>query len=378
MISLDSEHLCLLELIKASLFDSVPNLPKEANWESVFECAKVQCIVPLVASCVPVEHRNMWFGLACQNKAHFMQMIYEQNILVKLFKEVNIPVVVLKGSSAAIYYPNPSLRTFGDIDLYVSERDLKTARKLLKVNGYNFTSKDYRHYEFVKNNLDVELHYKFSSKIYKDIEHIVLNGLYNSVEYNIANYSFSGLPAYENGLVLLGHIMQHLKTSGIGLRQIIDWMMFVHKELDDSAWDNHFKALAVEAGLDKLAITTTFMCRKWLGLPDRITWCDVADEQVADQLLIRVLDDGNFGHDRAPVEVIKHSIKNEGFFSYLQREGLENWRLAQKCVLFRPLAWLYQLCRYIFKGIAGYFSGKKLFMKDKHNMSLDELWKRLE
>ena len=120
------------------------------------------------------------------------------------------------------------------------------------------------------------------------------------------------------------------------------------------------------------------MCKKWLGLPDDITWCNVADEIVADQLLIRVLDDGNFGHDRAPAEVIKHSIRNEGLFPFLQREGMENWRLAQKFVVLRPLAGIYQIIRYMCKGIVVFFTGKKVFIKDKNIMSLEDLWKRLE
>ena len=97
----------------------------------------------------------------------------------------------------------------------------------------------------------------------------------------------------------------------------------------------------------------------------------------SDILLLRILDDGNFGNDRSSSESVKTSLKKEGTFKYLQRAGLINWSLAQKYAVFRPFAWLYQLCRYVGKGIVGLFTGKKVFMKGK-NISIEELWRRLE
>lgn len=378
MISLNSEQTCLLELIKASLFDLTPEISESVNWESVFESAKKQCLVPMVISSVPAEYRNEWSILSARYKAYFMQMLYAQKSLVKLLCDNNIQFIILKGTAASIYYPNPLLRTFGDIDFYVTEETVGLVENLLRQNGYVFVSNDDRHYEFEKYGIDFELHFRFSCNYYNDIEDVVLNGMNNAVEYKIYDTTFYSLPTYENGLVILGHIMQHLKDSGIGLRQIIDWMMFVHNELDDSAWEKHFRQLAVNAGLEKLAITVTFMCRKWLGLHKEITWCDIADEEVADQVLFRILDDGNFGSDRAPYENIRRFIKNEGFFKYLQHSGLSNWPLAQKYKFLRPLAWLYQICKFLGQGFVRLFTGKKVFRKNKKNLSLEELWKELE
>lgn len=378
MISLDKEQIYLLELIKASLFGIPQKIPEDANWEKIFDTAKTQCIVPLLAFCVPYEHRNKWNELSYQSKAHFMQMIYEQNAIVNLLKDNGIPFAILKGTAASVYYPNPTLRTFGDIDVYISKESLVFTRRILDNNGYQFVKNDGSEYAYEKNGIEVELHIKISGTYYNDVEHLVLEGLKNSIDYKIVDNSFPGLPAYENGISLLGHIMHHLKTYGIGLRQIIDWMMFVHKELDDSAWYNHFQSMAKEAGLEKLAINVTYMCKNRLGLTGSITWCNSADYVVADQLLIQILDDGNFGYNRAPYEKVKTSLKKEGFFSYLQQVGNENWPLAKKYPVIRPLAWLYQLCRYIFKGVWGLIIGKKVFRKDKQKLSSEELWKRLE
>ncbi len=378
MISLDKEQTCLLELIKASLFDLTPVFPENVDWEKVFDMAKVQCIVPLVASFVPEKFRNNWLGISCQSKAHYMQMLYEQNALCRMLKSQSIPFFVFKGTAAAIYYPVPSSRTFGDIDFYVPEEHFDVARSLLENNCYHFIDNNDRHYEYEKNGICFELHNRISRQGVFDIDQIVTKDLNSLVECSLNSFSFPCLSTYKNGLILLWHMAHHLKTSGIGYRQIIDWMLFVHKELDDSSWENCFRTLASDAGMEKLAIVITYMCKKWFGLSNKITWCNKADDNVADQLLIRILDDGNFGHDRAPSVSIKKSMKEEGTFKYLQRSGMLTWPLAQKYALFRPFAWLYQLFRYVGKGSSGLVEGKKVFMKNKNNLSLEELWESLE
>ena len=61
-----------------------------------------------------------------------------------------------------------------------------------------------------------------------------------------------------NGLVLLDHVRYHLQ-GGLGIRQIIDWMMFVHANLNDETWETGFAQLARGAGLETLAVTMTSM-----------------------------------------------------------------------------------------------------------------------
>ena len=82
--------------------------------------------------------------------------------------------------------------------------------------------------------------------------------------------------------------------------------------------------------------------------------------------------------ERAPFESVKRSIRKEGFFKYLQRVGMENWVLAQKHVIFRPVAWLYQLCRFAFEGVIGLIKRKKVFGKEKQIIRIEDLLDRLE
>lgn len=378
MKEIKCEQKIILELIKNVLFQIKPKFLEDADWGKVYEIAKEQCIVALLEPAIPKEYRPNWSEKTCQSISQYLKVTYEQNELVRLFHENGISMVILKGTAAAMYYPEPYRRTMGDIDLLIPTGVYAETKELLKKTGYSFVREDSRHCEYGINGVDIEVHRQFSSKYYKDIEHILNKGMENIREYDIIHNSFPGLPPAENGLVLLGHMMQHIHYSGLGLRQVIDWMMYVHKELDDESWEKNFKSLAMQAGLEKLAITITFMCRKWLGLPSDITWCNDADEELADLIILQIFADGNFGFLRPLSIGVRDNIRNEGIFVFLQREGKANWTLAQRFVIFRPFAWIYQVFRYIGKGIAALFRGKNELRGIKDARDIEMIKRRLE
>ena len=378
MLKLDVEQKILLDLIKASLFQIEVTFPESTDWDRVYKLASEQQIIALTASAVPADYKGKWFEALTQCVYHSVRLLHEQEELLKLFQENAIPVAIVKGTAAAIYYPDPAVRTMGDIDFLVKKDSYEDAKKLLLENKYIYHKENHRHCEYEKNGIEFELHRKMSFQGGTEFDHILVDGKLDVVEYKINNSVFYGLSTYKNGLVLLGHIMQHLKNSGIGLRQIIDWMMFVQAELFDDAWEKEFKPYAQEAGLEKLAITITFMCKKWLGLSGEITWCDVADEALADEILMRLFIDGNFGHERPQTEKIQIQIRKKGVFSYLQYAGMKNWKLAQKHKILQPFAWLYQICRYIQKGIVDLLGEKTILQNKRTSMSIEEIWKKLE
>jgi hypothetical protein len=161
------------------------------------------------------------------------------------------------------------------------------------------------------------------------------------------------MPDHINGLVLLEHLSQHLE-HGLGLRQIIDWMMFVDKCLSDDKW-SEFETYANNIGLKKLAITTTYMCEQYLGLSHR-EWCSHADVSLSEQLMDYILTSGNFGNKRVSdsdisTNVIAYASTPKMALKILQKQGLINWRWARKCIFLKPFAWIYQANRYIIRGL---------------------------
>lgn len=362
MINMNQQ--ALLELLKASLFGIEPHFPEGVDWDAVLQEAKDQTVVALAASVVPKEEAEKWQVPVAQNKMRFFQILNEQSNLVKLFQDAGIPMVILKGCAAAMYYPEPLQRTMGDIDYIVPSERFEDARHLMMDNGYEFDHDlgDDREYSYRKGDIILELHHRYSDEGW-DIDPLIMDGLTHPDTCELYGKTFPVLPVEINGLVLLDHIRHHIR-QGLGIRQIIDWMMFLHSFPGDDAWNNRFAPLVKEAGLETFAATVTKMCRGWFGLPDEITWCDHADDELVQELLETLFQFGNFGNktsqEERPVEVVTMNIRKKGLFRYLQTVGVSNWKACQKNKILRPFAWLYQIFRYAVKGFTELFRGEKI------------------
>lgn len=369
--------------IQASLFDKTVDILPCVEWEKVFIESKNQAITGIVRKglkgYISQDIDIEWEQYDFLNISFFVKIIDEQERLTHLLNEADIPFVILKGTAAALYYPYPELRSLGDIDFYVPPEWFDIAKELLLNYKYVFVQDDTRHLKLYKDGIKYEMHHRFSNEpmsIYVD-ERIeaCMGELHTGI---IRNRSFPMLPPLENGLVLLVHLRQHM-VAGIGLRQIIDWMMYVNSVLNDEYWKSTYEQHALVLGLRTLAITVTRMCQLYLGLYDNIKWCAEADVRLCHRLMSNIIQSGNFGtnHDRGTIIEKTFTIfKKKGLFNYLQEAGEFNWKAYHKCRLLKPFAWVYQIPRYLKQGLNTKRSYKQLMddysrSRERHNLLKD-------
>ena len=362
------EYKVICRLLSVSLFPEL-NVQKtkdfnDIDWEQVFEEMKHQTIaaIPIEnvmkVSSVPSDIKSQWMDYSFYQVGTWTRIMAGQNELVQLLLENQIPAAILKGSSAAVAYPKPEYRTMGDVDFIVREKDFEKSYRLMIANGYTFAKGDFlgelelkkkaHHIELVKNGVVFELHREMSRIQDKETEDafcaLLQEGL-DHIEWN----------RIEQYLFLLKHIVQHLGADeGIGLRQIIDWEMFVHQNLNDYFWEEKFRPLAERAGLENAAMIFTRMCQLYLGLPENeITWCMKADEQLCRVWMDAIIGMGNFGRKaKKEDEGALVLYRNRNIFTLagsLQRLGLQNWKALEKHRWLSPFAWFYQICRYLRK-----------------------------
>ncbi|MCR5565561.1 MAG: nucleotidyltransferase family protein [Clostridiales bacterium] len=335
----------VFELIKLSLWgEGSPTIDS-----SVYQEMKSQAIASLPAAVLssfnlPPTLMKEWRYTIFQQIAHFEKYKYIQAHL-----PINVPYVILKGSSAAQYYPHPEYRAMGDIDVITRQEDYNTACETMLENTWNETTSRIdlergRHRSFSKDGVIVEIHAFFASmndiNKAKAFDELILNHISKS----------HILPDLINGLVLIEHVNQHME-EGIGLRQIIDWMMFVDRCLTDDRW-TEFETMAAQTGLKELAVTTTRMCEIYLGLPPH-TWCRDADEKLSRILMEYIINCGDFGVKLNRTDALfisrlyqlRHPIMA---IRDLQQKGCKKSAIMRSTIL-RPFAWIVEGGRHLCK-----------------------------
>ena len=349
------EEKTLLSLIKKSQFDIVDTI----NWSDVdisalYEEALNQSVLGIIAPAIPSEYSNKKFVDAqYRQKRSYILYCHAQDELKKVLDDACIPFIILKGNSSAISYADPTCRMMGDIDILVPQELYDKTNDILSAAGYKRGYDNGRHCGFKKDKTSIEVHHHFSHFEEYDFESYIIDGLNSREIVTVDGHEFPMLPKLANGIVLLDHFRRHLQSS-VGLRQVIDWMMYVYRNLDDDFWNSEFKAIMEDKGLLPLVITLTRMCQLYLGLPNNISWCKDADEAVSTWLLDIIVTSGNFGKKNnkgSKIELVNVNIKREGLVPMLQRIGENTWGAYHKHHWLKPFCWIYQGIRFIPKFI---------------------------
>lgn len=347
---------------------SLPTLP-EGAWPAVRAELEAQSVIGYPANAIealglsPAEQAE-YLALAGKNLSSWYRLMTAQDRVLEAFGQVGIPVAVLKGAAAAANYPQPSSRSMGDIDLIVLPDDFDRAFSLLEEQGWKndiLLEVNPRHAGFEKEGCpEIELHRYFSTCVNRQqaefLDQTVYSAIPHAVWTDVSGFRVPVLPPLANGLVLLAHVNQHL-GSGLGLRQILDWQMFVVAHLTDELWESGFRHAVQQVGMEKLAVTTTWLCREHLGLQTSATWFNGADPQLADDLLLYIMRKGNMGRkmerDAHATRTVLHSFRSPAaLVRYLYEGGRAHWAPARRHAWLAPAACLYQVGHIVRKGLA--------------------------
>ncbi|MBR4711023.1 MAG: nucleotidyltransferase family protein [Clostridia bacterium] len=337
----------LFDVIKKSLW----NTGKAAADEEVFREMKAHAIAALAAPVLkdlslPENLLRTWERTCVSAFMGYQRCLYAQNSL-----PVTVPYVILKGTAAAQYYPHPEYRNMGDIDIMTSHEDNETACGMMLKGGYHEDTNAVdqylnRHREFRGQYALVEVHSYYALRDKKEEVKALDDLIIDNIRPNHL------LPDLVNGLTLIEHINHHME-SGLGLRQIIDWMMFVDRCLPDSEWPA-FEAMARVTGHVELSVVVTRMCELYLGL-SRHSWCSHVDTGLCADLMEYILSCGNFGRkieqESLTSQFLLSSPTMKAKIITLKQRGVISWKAAQKYPILRPVAWVYQGGRYLVKGL---------------------------
>ncbi len=290
---------------------------------------------------------------------------FEHIRICSIMKAADIPCVILKGFSSALYYADPLMRSMGDVDFFVDTDDFEKASRILAGNGYEVTGKDHDVHDVYFNNVcRCEMHFqpagipqgKPGVKIRKYLSDLLEKS--QTVDTELGKITVPS--TYHHGLIILLHMCHHLTGDGLGLRHLCDWAVFLNT-LGESDFLELFEKTFKDIGLWDFAKMMTFISCKYLGLPT-MGFAENVDKQLAEYILTDIIIGGNFGQksaDRSHESLLissKNSKKTSmfrQFFISINSIVYRNWKITKKLRFLLPIGWLFFGGRYLIRSLSG-------------------------
>ena len=383
-----------IEIIKEAMSGGAADLSAEPDWWAIYKDMNQQAVAPLgyeiykkkKGSFTDTDLDREWSQAVIEQYNSWYMLMYYQQELVNLLSSSGVDFAIMKGMVNAVLYPVPELRKSGDIDFLVREDEYENVYRLLLDNGYSKTEeldKAEYHVVLTKDDVVFELH-KRPGGIKMDggqesqaLIDFFSHGLDNVEYVKVDKYSFPVLPTLQNGMTLLIHFAGHMR-EGVGIRHLLDWMVYAEHYLSDQYWEEHFCVEAEKVHLKELAKVMTKVCQRCFGLSNELTWCKDADSSLCRQLLEYLINEGDFGKKGAfenrGVKLLSESKGIKGFLGRLNYSSKYSMSAARENLLLRPFAWVYQIIRYLHISIIRGNPLKKLSQDKKKSDEIKNLF----
>lgn len=291
----------VISLLACSLFGAPFTEPTDAEPDLILEEAEKQAVFPLVYQTLSQNTAGAldpkWKLKFHRHIAHNVNVIYQHHQAHDLMTEAGIPYTVIKGCASGAYYPVLELRTMGDVDLYVGKPSMEAVRAVLTEKGFAVSGLTHsHHWTFTRGNEVYEVHWLPSGVPAEDGGRI--RGQFDDLLEKRCLAETGGsamyLPdVYHHGLILLLHTANHLSAGGIGLRHLMDWLVFV-SSMPEQEFRGLFEGPLQQLGLWQFARVLTAVGVCCFSCPSREFCADVSPE-LAKSILADVFDGGNFG-----------------------------------------------------------------------------------
>ena len=304
----------------------IPDSLKEVDWKEIYAIAKKQTLLGVLfhgiqrlpKELAPEQKLLMqWMVMAEMIRKQNIRLFQDSVKVCKNFENKGFANYILKGQGNALLYPDPYMRTPGDIDIYLSGGRRKIMKYVDQVCPNQVMR--YHHVDFPVMKTAIEVHFT-PSYMFCPIHNRRMQKWFKEVMGAQCNHRVSLPDGYGeihvpqvsfNVIYILSHLYRHIFTEGVGLRQLLDYYFVLVKwhtdftNLTDSnkslpqitqintdldALRHKLKYL----GLWKFAQVVMFVMKEVFGLSEDRMIAPM-DEREGRFLLEEIMRGGNFG-----------------------------------------------------------------------------------
>lgn len=315
-----------LELLSAAIWQQRPDPSlfeqvDEATWNAVMQHAIRQSVPALVADGVQMlphamkPPRKIALSLALMAEQteqlnrrinHTLATVHEE------YLAADFPFILLKGQANARYYPNPLHRTPGDLDFFLYRPgDCERANRWIISHHYQLEVAGHTHWSYDRDGVHIENHHEilnFELSKHNRLLHEIVSGIIQSKNFETITIDGATLhvfPADFNLLYLFMHLFHHFRYSGIGLRQICDWLLALsalHQKIDRTAFVTRARQFDL---LRPMQIFASLAIRHLKADPTIFPFDIGKETRYAEMVMEDILRGGNFG--------LHHTDKNQRY-----------------------------------------------------------------
>ena len=280
----------------------------------------------------------------------------------KALEKAEIPTVVLKGVGLAALYDDPSLRSWGDIDLFVGKKNYHPACAVMRKTfpealKFDEELEHYKHYNLIADGVSIELHRISASLSHpRDIrryQRMEEEGMKHACELKIGELLLRIPEPTFNALFVFLHSWEHMITAGANARQLYDLRMVLHRyhaQIDAKRLKRYLQQLCL---LDSWQLYSYIMVQYLELSQNEALFYNPQVAQRAERLFEDLLA-GRMNTPHAQTQAPKNRFARKW---YTMQERMKN---ARRISLYSP-----SCARHMRAGI--WLSGlRRLFAKDRH------------
>ena len=304
----------------------IPDSLKEADWQEIYAIAQKQALLGVLfygiqrlpKELAPEQKLLMqWMVMAEQIRKQNIRQFQDSVKVCKNFENKGFANCILKGQGNALLYPDPYMRTPGDIDIYLSGGRRKIMKYVDQVCPNQLMR--YHHVDFPVMKTAIEVHFT-PSYMFCPIHNRIMQKWFEEVMGEQCNHRVSLPDGYGeihvpqvsfNVIYILSHLYRHIFTEGIGLRQLLDYYFVLvkwHTDLTNLTDSNKSLPRMTQIntdldtlrhelkylGLWKFAQAVMFVMKEVFGLSEDRMIAPM-DEKEGSFLLDEIMRGGNFG-----------------------------------------------------------------------------------